>query len=37
VVQRHGGELQIESRLGQGSTFSFWLPGSRVRATQPAD
>lgn len=32
VVQRHGGELHIESRLGQGSTFSVTFPASRVRA-----
>lgn len=31
VVQRHGGELQISSTLGKGSTFCFALPESRVR------
>ena len=31
VVQRHGGELQISSTLGKGSTFSFTLPDFRVR------
>lgn len=31
VVQRHGGELQIVSTLGKGSTFSFSLPNYRVR------
>lgn len=30
VVQRHGGELRIESQLGQGSTFSLIFPFSRV-------
>lgn len=31
VIQRHGGSLQIESQLGKGSTFSLYLPASRVR------
>lgn len=26
IVNRHGGELQIESTLGEGSRFTVWLP-----------
>ena len=32
VVQRHGGELNIKSIVGKGSTFSFTLPAHRVRS-----
>lgn len=32
VAQRHGGELQIESVLGQGSVFSITFSASRVRS-----
>ena len=31
VAQRHGGELRIDSRLGEGSRFSLVFPASRVR------
>jgi two-component system phosphate regulon sensor histidine kinase PhoR len=34
VMQRHGGELRIESTLGQGSTFKLCFPASRVSKSQ---
>ena len=34
VMQRHGGELKIESQLGKGSTFSLIFPSNRVREAQ---
>ena len=35
VVQRHGGQLRIDSLVGQGSTFRIELPANRVRCPQP--
>lgn len=37
VVQRHGGELQVQSKLGQGSRFALLFPASRVRPVISAD
>jgi two-component system phosphate regulon sensor histidine kinase PhoR len=31
VVQRHGGEFDIQSELGRGSTFRLLLPAARLR------
>lgn len=36
AVQRHGGELLIDSELGRGSRFSLRLPSARVRR-RPSD
>jgi two-component system phosphate regulon sensor histidine kinase PhoR len=35
VVQRHGGELDIQSELGRGSTFRLVFPAARVRVVAP--
>ncbi|MFP6640806.1 MAG: HAMP domain-containing sensor histidine kinase, partial [Myxococcota bacterium] len=26
IIKRHGGEMTVESEVGQGATFTVWLP-----------
>jgi len=35
VTQRHGGELDIQSEPGKGSTFRLLFPAARVRRLKP--
>jgi two-component system sensor histidine kinase/response regulator len=36
IVEEYGGDLSVESTLGQGSAFTFRLPASPDRASMPA-
>ena len=35
ILNRHGGELQIESQEGEGSKFTFWVPEVNEAVTKP--
>jgi signal transduction histidine kinase len=32
IVERHGGQLRVESEVGKGSIFTVWLPLTKTRA-----
>ncbi len=37
ILNRHGGELQIESQEGEGSRFTFWVPAVGESVAKEAD
>jgi signal transduction histidine kinase len=34
ILQRHGGSIQVESHLGEGTTFNLWWPKSYKAANR---
>jgi two-component system sensor histidine kinase PilS (NtrC family) len=37
IVERHGGNLEVESRVGEGTTMRLWLPRTEAPARTVAD
>jgi signal transduction histidine kinase/CBS domain-containing protein len=35
IINRHGGEIDVQSRVGEGTTFTIWLPVGRGIAGPP--
>lgn len=28
IIEQHGGDIQVQSQIGEGTTFTFWIPAS---------
>jgi two-component system NtrC family sensor kinase len=36
IVQNHGGHIEVQSKVGRGTTFKIWLPIQQSKALDPA-
>jgi signal transduction histidine kinase len=34
IIEQHGGDIQVESAVGKGTTFTFWIPGSEEERSE---
>ncbi len=36
IIRRHQGHIEVQSVVGRGTTFTFWLPAAKVAQPRPA-
>ena len=37
IIRKHEGHIEVESEIGRGTTFHFWLPALREKAPEPPE